>query len=221
MPAGAHPVDDGTTYRWVSPPHARLTDNVAPEGRTYIFPVGSDLQALWTPDLQLRVVWGKGGLGPAEATLDVQPLDPGRFAPLPRGVEPNGNAYRIELSPGTRIREGRVFLAVPTPPTKTYFSVDGRAWRPLPPTDTEDGIAGGVLARDGYVLAGSSHRDGGASAWPTPVVVAVGAAAAALLLLTLWSWRRRRRNAVAALVRAGGVTSMSVLPPTRGTESGT
>ena len=151
---------------------------------------------MWTPDLQLTLVWGNGGLGPSEVELDVQPLDPVGLGPLPRGIEPNGNAYRIERSPGTAIGEGRVFLTVPTPPTAMYFSADGHAWRPLPPTNAEDGVAAGAIESEGYVLAGSSHDDDAKPSRLGPVVL--GAVATGMLILAQWSWRRRRLNASAS-----------------------
>jgi hypothetical protein len=181
-PAVAHPPVSSSDYRWVDPPSSRASDNLAPEGRRATLPAHSAIQAFWTPDLQLTMEWSKDGLGAAEATIDVQPLDPATLAALPGTRRPNGNAYRIELLPAGRFSEpARLVLAVPYGGTAAVFhSVDGRAWTRLPSIDTEDGAAGAAMVADGYVLASiDADVAGGGGRGPTLLAAALVLAAVA------------------------------------------
>ena len=186
--ASGHPVDDGSTYRWVNPPHSRLTDNIPPAGRVATLPPGSPVQAFWTPDLQLTLTWAKGGVGDKGVTVDVQPIDPATLGELPDGVSANGNAYRVALSPVDRLGGGTVYLAAPTTPVAVFHSGDGRSWRKLPEANGDEGLASAVLERDGFVVAVSTHRD--RARFPTtPVAVVVASLGATIEVL-----RRIRRR---------------------------
>lgn len=186
----AHPVDDGSTYRWVDPPHSRLTDNVRPAGRVATLPPGSPVQAFWTPDLQLTLTWSKGGVGDDGVTFDVQPIDPATLPELPDGFSTNGNAYRVALSPRDRLGGGVVHLAVPTAPAGVFHSREGGAWRKLPPADGDEGQATAALDRGGFVVAASSHRDKPPG---IPIVAIAGVLAAAGLAVEVIRRSRSRR----------------------------
>lgn len=189
----AHPVDDGTTYRWVNPPHSRLTDNVPPAGRVASLPPGSPVQAFWTPDLQLTLAWTTGGVGENGVTFDVQPIDPASLRELPKGFSANGNAYRVEFSPVDRLGGGTVHLVVPSAPSGVFHSPDGRAWRKLAPANGDDGLASAAVDRGGFVVAASTHNDEPAG---FPVVAIAGMfAAAGVAIEVLRRVRRRRRKA--------------------------
>jgi hypothetical protein len=77
-PTAAHPVDDGTSYRWVRPPHSRLIDNITPEGRVFTIPSESLIQEFWTPDAQFHLTWEKGD--------DARRNSPGLLIEIPHPV---------------------------------------------------------------------------------------------------------------------------------------
>lgn len=195
-PAAAHPVDDGTSYRWVRPPHSRLTDNIAPEGRVFTIPSESLIREFWTPDAQFHLTWEKGGLGVGDVVLDAQPVDPELLSPLPSPHSANGNAYRFEMTPGRSVGGGMLLLKVPAPAVAVYHSRDGGQWRRLEDRGAEAGEAAVTVTEEGLFLAASDHPSHSALAtWR-------GAGAAAVVAAALgWGWRHRRRRLAAELPR--------------------
>lgn len=195
LAVSAHPVDDGSTYRWVKPPHSRLTDNVPPAGRVASLPPGSPVQAFWTPDLQLTLAWTTGGAGDEGVTFDVQPIDPASLKDLPKGFSANGNAYGVKFSPVDRLGGRTVHLVVPTTPVAVFHSDDGRTWRKLPEDNDDEGLASPVVERQGLLLAASAHRDE-RMGFPTTAVAVAIASAGAIIEFVRRTRRRGRRQSV-------------------------
>ena len=190
--AAAHPVDDGTSYRWVRPPHSRLIDNIAPEGRVFTIPSESLIREFWTPDAQFHLTWEKGGLGVGDVVVHAQPLDPELLSPLPRPHSANGNAYRFEMTPGRSVGGGMLLLKVPAPAVAVYHSRDGRQWRRLEDRGAKAGEAAVTVTEEGIFLAASNHPSHSALAtWRSAGVAAVVTAALG------WGWRHRRRRLAA------------------------
>lgn len=196
-PAVGHPAADAGSYRWVNPPKSRANDNVEPQGRQATFAAGTLIREFWTPDLQLTLYWPESGLGGDEVTLDVVPLDPAGLAPLPSGLSPSGNAYRIELRPrGRFLRPATVSLIVPDESPAVYHSNDGRSWRQLRTADSESGVVAAEFVSDGYLVA-VKDRDGAST---SSAAVAFGVVGTGAVLL--FEVRRRKKER-----RAGEVPS--------------
>jgi len=191
-PGAAHPSDAGTSYQWVRPPHSRLIDNVAPEGRTFTLTEELLIQEFWSPDGQFHLSWDKGGIVAGDVVLDVQPLDPGELGPLEPPHTPNGNAYRLTLSPRSPLQGGILILRVPEPAVAVFHSRDGRQWRRL--LDAGDGPGEAVVAveEDGYFVAAAAHPPDAGTLPPVRVAVAATVAAMALVGWSFRHWARRR-----------------------------
>ena len=172
-PLGRGPVLDGlgplAPYRWVSPPPG-VTNEGPPQGATFELGVdedGSEPDVLFTPDDQVTLVMDRGAVGPApglrSVTIDVTPLDPATFAPLPDGLAAFGNVARIDVADVERF-DGQVDVVLLYPETITMhatrheilWSPDGARWRPLDTTDTRaTQQAQATLASPGLVVVGA------------------------------------------------------------------
>jgi hypothetical protein len=203
-PLGRGPLLDGlgplAPYRWVAPPPG-VPDEGPPEGATFTLAVdaeGSEPDVLFTPDDQVTLVMDRGAVGPAldrdAVTIEVTPLDPAGFAPLPDDLRPFGNAVRIDAADVERF-DGQVDVILLYPETTTmhatshelWWSADGTAWTPLDTTDTRaTQQAQATLEEPGLVVVGAvpvPHPSASASVTPgddgglTPVLVAIAGAA--------------------------------------------
>jgi hypothetical protein len=213
-PLARRPILDGYSapppYNWVHPPPDLAKGNQQPARGSFKLafgPSGSAAGVLSTSDVQFTLVAQKGmlpaGGGDASATITAVPLDPAKEAPLPGGLEAQGNVYRLEgaIRPSGR-RVAR--LASPTQVVLTYaaqagphqthtvlFSPDGKAWRRLKTTDVPNlQQAGANITELGDVVVGAPPA---ATVTSTPagsqggggIPIAVWVVVASLLLVGL------------------------------------
>jgi hypothetical protein len=152
------PLLDGFTtplpYRWVSPPPALASGNKPPAGGRFTVALtdkGSEARVLFTSDLQATLILEAGAIAPSPGQsavkVSIEPLDPHRLGPPPRGVTIVGNAYAIRAvySPsGLEVVKlaGPARVALVYPATAGLYhhrmlqSSTGSRWRTLTTTDT-------------------------------------------------------------------------------------
>lgn len=132
-------------YQWVKPPPLFAPSNVAPK------PITTDISfaemdkatQFGTSDGQFllnvpaHAIPARPGEQSVRFVLD--PADPATLGPLPTGLRPAGNAYRVmfNFQPGGTdasplVAPGNVTLTVPEPVKTIIFSSDGRVWQTLP-----------------------------------------------------------------------------------------
>lgn len=146
----------GAAYRWVEPPPELAPENEAP--RPGSFEIGfrgrrSEPDVVFTPDDQTTLIAPEGLVVDADARallLEVTPLAPSGFAPLPGELEPFGNVVRIDatVEPGGAVRAfdepATAILVYPATPDLhatshvLLWSADGGSWTEL---DTMDSVA--------------------------------------------------------------------------------
>jgi hypothetical protein len=101
----ARPVYDGNAppapYRWVDPPEELAEGNLQPQPTTAILEItrrGTQPRGVLTSDAQAQATLPEGAFEEARGARSVafrlEPLDPDRQAPPPRGLQFDGNAYR-------------------------------------------------------------------------------------------------------------------------------
>lgn len=220
---GSHPGQ----YNWVNPPREFAEGNEEPESATagiVMEAEGSAAASASPGDGQVLAALPPKALAPhppdTAGTLRVTPVDASTLAPLPVGLRPEGNAYRVDVrhspsdTPATLAQPGSLGLTSETPATELVFSADGKAWErttgtPLP---NGNGITG-ILEQPGLYLAASegparplaaSTSDGGA-----PVVLYVLLAVVPLALGGLLLGRR------AGQARARSAKGAGARPPKR------
>lgn len=198
LPVGgvlAHATDPSGTYKWVSPPPVRPGYNTPPRS-VRITRTADDLAAVWTPDFQFRMSWPAEALAPgAAAVLDVTPLDAYRLASLPKGYEPNGNAYRLRIdSLDLEQHPAKVALVVPSPGSVVYLSANGQPWKRVPAEVNDRGQAELELRDDGHLVAAVRHEDSSPLVTPARAWIVAGA-----LVVGFEFWRRVRARRPAAV----------------------
>ena len=233
-PGGMRPLFDGFgshpgQYNWVEPPKEFAEGNQAPEkaeaGIVLSGADGSGPASASPPDGQvLATVVPKAvpAHPPDEAaTLDLRPVDAGSLAPLPVGLRPEGNAYRIAVTyrPSDTVLEklevpGTLGLTSAAPADVLLFSADGTSWerRPATPLAQGNGLTG-VLVDTGFYLAASEGplREAAGGGGGAPVVLYALAAVVPVALAWLLLGKRSRSGAP-----AGGRKA----PPRKGSGAG-
>ena len=200
-------------YRWVNPPAIFAATNQKPTSVTATVPMtatGSEPSGIQTSDNQVILGLARGAVA-AHGTdrslrVAVVPLDPATLPPLPAGLYPNGNAYRISVTyepsgqPVTKLtKPGSLTLEIPGIGRVLYVSPDGRTWDRVDahnvlPTNL---IMSTLFSTPGYYLGGTTFPPASRAASSSSVVkIAVGAGALAVILLvaTAVLVRRRRRR---------------------------
>jgi uncharacterized protein (TIGR03382 family) len=217
----ARPLYEGfspaTPYRWVNPPAIFAATNQKPTSVTATVPMtakGSAPAGIQTSDNQVILGLASGAVSPhgADRSLHVAvvPLDPAKLAPLPGGLYPNGNAYRISVTyepsgqPVTKLtKPGSLTLEIPGIGRVLYTSPDGHTWNRVDahnvlPTNL---IMSTLFSTPGYYLGGTTFppaSPAGSSSSVVKVAVGAGALAVILLVATAVLVRRRRRRRRAA-----------------------
>ena len=189
----AHATDPSGTYQWVSPPPERRDNNRPPKG-AHMTRTAEDLAAVWTPDFQFRMTWTPEALSAEdEAVVDVTPLDAYQLAALPKGYQPNGNAYRVRVdSLDLAEHPAKVVLVVPSPGPVVYGSADGKTWARVPAVVNDRGQAEVELREDGLLVAAMRHEDSPPLISPARAWIVLGAA---VIAYELWRRVRARRPA--------------------------
>lgn len=92
-------------YRWVRPPAALAGTNERPEpgtGTVTFTPAGSGGASILTGDGQAGIIFPHNVVAPRDGgspvRVTITPLDPGAWAPPPRGLRFDGNAYRFDAA---------------------------------------------------------------------------------------------------------------------------
>jgi hypothetical protein len=201
-------------YRWVNPPAIFAATNQKPTSVTAVVPLtakGSAPAGIQTSDNQVILGLAAGAVAPRgggdrSLRVEIVPLDPATLAPLPDGLYPNGNAYRISVTyqpSGTAVtklvKPGSLTLNIPGIGRVLYTSPDGHAWHRVDahnvaPTHL---IMSTLFSTPGYYLGGTTlppPTPAGSSSSVVRIAVAAGALAAILLVATAVLVRRRRRG---------------------------
>lgn len=218
---GSHPGQ----YNWVNPPREFAEGNQKPESAEaeVAFDAAGSLAASAGPgDGQVAVAMEPGTLAahPSDTTamLTLTPVDPGTLGPLPAGLRPEGNAYRVDIAyeSGDPVialeKPGSVGLTSAAPAGTLLYSLDGRSWesRQGTPLATNNGITG-PFAATGYYLAAAEGAPraigGGAGSGSGGTVVLV---VAVLVVPVAFAWlllSRRRPRAAAGRSKGGQARS--------------
>ena len=203
-----------TPYRWVNPPPELAAANKPPASARFtvdLGPNGSQLGAFSTSDGQLNLVLSEGAVPPrpgqSGVEVSAEPLDPVPLGDRPEGLVAAGNAYRIRATYrpsgvevetlGGQSSVGLVYpllsSAVANPGGHVVLSsADGRAWEPLPSTDTPSThqVSAG-LPRTGYVLVGVPPSAGQAAGDSRTRTLLLASGAALLIVAAALLLRRR------------------------------
>jgi len=201
---GVLPLYDGFAppprYQWVEPPPEFVTGNEVPHPKRTEVKLGaggSSSQSVAGDDSQLTVDLAAGAVPPAppstRVAVTVTPLGPSGLGPLPGGVAPDGNAFRVEvayLPAGPPLASLAVpataAVKVPLTADKVFASPDGKAWTELEVVKVESDRTTFRMPAPGYVLPSVSpfplpHVVPKARTAPT-VLVAGGTVVAVCLL---------------------------------------
>lgn len=158
-------------YKWVNPPWYVGSTNVKPGPSSTDIPFEngtSPLIGVNSEDAQIILNLPQGALPPNGADIAVRasftPLDPKKLAKPPRGMRPDGNAYRVEMAyqpSGDPVRQvttsGNVVMVVPDEAEKMLFSSDGKSWDELPTQLLGDpNTVGSAFDTPGYYLVGTT-----------------------------------------------------------------
>jgi hypothetical protein len=218
----ARPLFDGFAppppYNWVNPPREFRAGNQMPKPGSFevvLTPTGSVVGGGSSQDGQMifSIPAGAFPASPTDARVKVNitPVDPAVLGPPPPGLQPNGNAYRVDFTyqpSGTPLPAlavpADVFLVVPEPAQALLFSPDGRTWESLPSRPVGDpSQIGGSISRPGYyeavappVARPSESADSQDPAARLVRVAALTIALALALGLAPVGWRAIRTRAV-------------------------
>jgi uncharacterized protein (TIGR03382 family) len=201
-------------YRWVNPPAVFAATNQKPTPAHATVPMtasGSAPAGIQTSDNQIILGMAAGAVAPHAGDhslkVDIVPMDPAKLPPLPAGLYPNGNAYRISVvyePSGTPVRAlakpGSLTIEIPGVGRVLYNSPDGRTWRRVEahnvlPTNL---IMSTLFATPGYYLGGTTFppaKPTSSSSSTAKVAIGVGALVVIILAATAVLVRRRRRRA--------------------------
>jgi hypothetical protein len=200
------PVYDGNTppapYRWVDPPEELAEGNLPPQPVTAILELtgrGTQPRGILTPDGQAQATLPEGAFeevrGARSVTFRLDPLDPDRQAPPPRGLQFDGNAYRTtaEYEPRGGPAELRatmtVVLRYPRHATVLLTLDEGR-WVRVPTTRLPAALSvvGQVEELGTFVAAGPLTPSQGIP----PALIAWVSAGAAVVGAGVGLWSRRK-----------------------------
>lgn len=131
------------SYAWVNPPAEFAKDNRKPTDVTQdvnLGPEGSVASNATTSDGQAIAGLDTGSVPPhfpdTAVRVQLTPVDPGTLGPLPAGLRPEGNAYRVVLTyqpsgqPVTTLaKPGTIALTAAAPASTLLFSADGQTWQ--------------------------------------------------------------------------------------------
>ncbi|HEX9545857.1 MAG TPA: hypothetical protein VF942_00885, partial [Acidimicrobiales bacterium] len=180
------------------PPRQFASGNVVPKATSRAISVAagrSEAAGLSSDDAQVIVNVAAGAIPTPPGTITVgvtiTPLDPATLGPLASNLHPDGNAYRIVMTPepshapiGSLTQPGNIFLTLPLSGTALLYSPDGRSWQSLPVQHVPGQIAlGAAFDRPGYYLAGTNSAVGvpggggsGSGSVILPVIIVILAA---------------------------------------------
>lgn len=163
---GSHPGQ----YNWVNPPREFAAGNQPPQDAELVIDfdaTGSKQSSAGPGDGQIAASLPPGALAghqpDTEAALRLTPLDPSTLGPLPAGLRPESNAYRVDIAyqpSGTKVvaldTPGSIGLIAAAPTDTLLYSLDGKAWDTVDGgqalTTGSNGVTG-ALAATGYYLA--------------------------------------------------------------------
>lgn len=159
-------------YQWVAPPAAFATGNVQPKVGTVDFPLGPDgNDAGGAADSagQFVVTLATGAVPPRAGEQNVQvrvePIDPASLPPLPGGLHPDGNAYRLVAEYSTSkttldrfAADVSAVIGLPLAPSKLFVTSDAKQWREVPTAPAAQSTTLGARFRDtGVFLVATPH----------------------------------------------------------------
>jgi hypothetical protein len=242
-PVRLRPLFDGFashpgTYRWIKPPEEFAQGNLAPEAAQarVAFDGGTSRAVLAeTFDGQAMASVPAGAVPPHQsdtaALVDVTPLDPSTLGPLPPGLRPEGNAYRVSV---TYVPSDAALQALSSPGVAgvtsrevsdtLLFSTDGRTWRPAEGKPVAGGRGfTGALTETGYFMAAGrgEPRPLVTSKGGVPVALLLVGAAVPLVLAYLFLSRRRQgeatpsKRSATSRPRSSSKPTRSSRPPTK------
>ncbi len=154
-------------YRWVTPPPAFASGNQKPKSSQTLVSLalaGSVQQGPSSDDAQFILNLAAGAVPPHNSDTDVRvtidPVDPATLGPTPTGLNPDGNAYRVQMTyrPSNSditdlAKPGDVIVQVPTSGQSILYSPDGKTWTPLKTQDPSGATSlGAAFSRPGYYL---------------------------------------------------------------------
>lgn len=191
------PLFDGfappSPYSWVTPPAEQAAANVAPQPAERDITLGAEGNEptnVSTDEAQALVGLDKGSVpaNPPDDAVKVTlvPFDAGQLAPLPQGLRPVSNAYRVNLvylpsqrDVGRLAVNGTLALTAAEQGDKLLYSADGSQWeeRPARPYGQDHGLFT-ELEMPGYFVVASSSVPQHAVEEAGPNVVLLSIAAA-------------------------------------------
>jgi hypothetical protein len=198
----------------VHPPPGFASGNVPPtanDAEVPLGPDGSEQAGAQSQDNQLVLNLAPKAAAPhppdTSVRIHMEPLDPAKLGPVPPGVLPNGNAYRVTFTyqpSGTPVPSlaatGNVLLVSPEPIAGLLYAPDGRAWQRISSQIVPgQSIVGGPFTNAGYYLAAThpaaaKKSGGGGNAGTIILVVLVAGIALALGLFPVVRRRIRTRR---------------------------
>jgi hypothetical protein len=203
-------------YRWVDPPGIFAATNQKPTseiGSIKLTAKGSQVAGIQTTDGQVVIGMATGAVAPHGSDTSIRmaivPLASSAVGPLPNGLYPNGNVYRITLTyepSGTAVTQlvkpGSMVIQIPGIGHQMYTSTDGHAWHAVDahnvkPTNLYMEMQ---LRTPGYYLGGTTipppaPASSSSDVWRT--AIGVGILAVLVLGATFLLVRRRRRRTAA------------------------
>jgi hypothetical protein len=200
-------------YRWVNPPPEVARDNRPPGGASREAPFladGSSFVNVTPDDGQAILLLAEHAVAPhppdTGVAAAVTPLDVLTLGPLPADMEPQSNAYRVEVtyrpSGGPVVdftdEPSSIALVSAGPSDALLYSRDGQVWdrRSTTPLGTNHGLETSFAGSGYYVV--TSIEDPDATGGTSPFVVGLVLLAPPLLVGGLVLRSRRARAAAAA-----------------------
>jgi hypothetical protein len=219
------PLYDGfvppSSYRFVDPPAFFAAGNVEPAATTQRIPLGAGGSAaagVATPDGQFVLSLGRGALpamrGATEVAVRITPLAPITLPPVPDGLRPNGNAYRVTMTyeprggtVGRLAAPGSLVLEIPEI-GRGLFATDHRgAWVPVAAqviTPRQLTMTAPFRVTGTYLAATSLPELAGPSGHASHVALIAGIVTAVLALVVFaggYALARSRRRRAGRLAR--------------------
>jgi hypothetical protein len=205
-----------SSYRFVDPPAFFNAGNVQPTGTSTTITLGtggSKAAGVATPDGQFVINLGRGDIaaakGASAVSVTITPLAPRHLGPVPGGLRPNGNAYRVQMRyephgrPVTKLANpGTLLVEIPEVGRQLFASADGERWSLVPSrVISASGLTmTATLVGPGYYLAATSLPElaapAGHSSHVAIVVGVVVAVLAAVMFLVASLVVRKRRGTV-------------------------
>lgn len=230
------PVYDGNAppapYRWVDPPEELAEDNLPPRPVTAILELtrrGTQPRGILTSDGQAQATLPEGAFeevrGARSVAFRLEPLDPDRQAPPPRGLQFDGNAYRTTAEYEPRAGPAKlrttmtVVLRYPRHATVLLSLEDGR-WVRVPTTRLAAALSvvGQVEELGTFVAAGPLTPSQGIPpaviAWVSGGAAVLGAGVGLVVRRRIARERAREREMAAKEARKSA-REAAVAPPKR------